>query len=162
MNPDLKFLYSDPTGWVEVRSLLEQQVGQLPQNTWKPILHYTSEAQRLDPAHISRELMRVYSEHADGIFRVVIFRHEHDEWPEVSPEATYYLRQMHGRALCFLQGILFQPHGTPETIFRFPEAHPKDVILWILTDWWLEHGLQENLYEISHRQEPPPFAFSKS
>ena len=171
MNPDLAFLSASPSAWLDLRRLVELQVAEMPPNSWRPSLPYTSPEQQSDPKYIMQCLMDSFAQNASTVVKAVCHRHTLDEWPRLSPQQTYYLRQMHGRILIFLQGIVLQSKGQSETVFPFPQssgegkrqnAHLKDVLFWFLTDWWIEHGLPEIVYETSHRTEPPPFEFSKS
>lgn len=172
MNAALEFLSSSPARWLELFRLVEQQIADMPPNSWRPLLPNSSPEQQADPDYVSQCLMDAFSEHSHAVFAAVCHRHKHDEWPTLSPPQVYYLRQMHGRLLQFSQGIVLEPKEGAETIFPFPkmtvegttqDAHTKDVLFWFLTEWWMEHGLRELVYEISHRRnDSPPFEFSKN
>jgi hypothetical protein len=165
MIPELDALRSDVIPWLALWRLVEQTIQDTPPDSWRPTLEYRTPEERSDSAHIQRSLMAHLQQHAPSVMSAVLHRHSTDTWPELAPPTIYYLRHMHGRLLNFLQGIVLRPHDKPRTIFPYPRQdgnyiHPKDALLWFLTEWWIEAGSQEMIYELSHRHEPPPFSFS--
>jgi len=171
-NNDLAFLSSSPAPLLELLPLVAQSIADLPPDTWHPTLPYTSNEQQSDPVYISRCLFDVLQRIAPAAIAAVYHRHQRDEWPTLSPPQVYYLRLMHGRLKEFSQGIVLSGREGAETVFPFPkaniggaskEAPPKDVLLWFLTEWWIEHGLQDFIFEVSHRPSgSSPFEFSKN
>ena len=167
MIPELDALHVDVSPWLALLQLVERAIQAMPPDSWRPTLEYRFPEEQSDSAHIQRCLMDSLQAHAPAVLAAVTHRHGTDTWPELAPPTIYYLRHMHGRLLNFLQGIVLRQHNQPRTIFQYPGrpgeyTHPKDVLLWFLTEWWIEHGSQEMIYELSHRHEPPPFSFSKS
>jgi hypothetical protein len=162
MNPSVSHLSCNPEPWQNVVLMLETQVSELPMTDWRPVIDDIPAHHPDRSGHIRRELLRIYGEHCEKVLRAAIHRLESGQWPELKGPEIYYLRQMHGKALCFLQGIVLTPNGRPETIFQFPGKNLAEVVLWFLSDWWMENGLQEILFEAGRREEPPPYTFSNN
>ena len=173
MIPELDPIRSDASPWLALSQLVERAIQDMPPDSWRPTLEYDSPEQQSNSTYIKSCLMDHWQAHASHVFGAVMSRYATNQWPALEPPTTYYLRQMHGRLLCFLQGIVLRPHKNPDTIFQYPKlpavraeatanANPKDVLLWFQTSWWVEHGSLEMIDELGRRHDPPPFSFSNS
>ena len=156
MNPFAHMLY-DSAPWREVSELLETACDTLPPNTWHPTVGLVESANQSDPEYMQAALWEILKDHVPEAMKALMHWHSAGAWPELSPQAVYQLRLIHSRCLIHLASIAGVRDNKMETMFGFPDGHPKDVALWMTMIWWTECGFGWFLQEIARRSSRLPY-----
>ena len=150
-------MLSDSAPWYQVSDLLETAGDALPPGSWRPTVGLVHTANLQDQDYLQSALWEILKDHVPEVMKALMQWHSSGAWPELSPQAVYQLRLIHSRCLIHLASIAGVGDKRIETMFGFPDGHPKDVALWMTTMWWTDCGFPWFLQEMARRSSRLPY-----
>jgi len=137
--------YTDVEPWRTLWKYLECALQSLPETSWTPQFPKPEANQppEIERTAIRNAILANANRNAPAIEQAIIQYSKEQHWPELAPEPAYFLRLIHGSVLDFVGRMGAKSGGVPNTIFPFPKASIENVAHWLLTDWWLHHGLRD-------------------
>lgn len=137
--------YQDLREWKELGNALHMALEALPKDEVEPELPKPS-PENLDDDDYREDLYQALLagvlSHSESTTKAMIHLLREQRWPELSPEHTYYLRQMLSGCLDFVKQFAVGDRDRHVTIFPFPEMPIPEVFLWLMVEWWLDPGLK--------------------
>ena len=130
--------------WIELHDSLIECLRRLPTTKWTPKIVPTGKAiDHEERKHIQKQIFADYKSVVPSTSEAVKSIVTKNEWPELNDKEIYFLHLMLSKAIRFVRSIVVGRGGPPMTIFPFPEADVSTVALWLLSEWWIEHGLHD-------------------
>jgi hypothetical protein len=141
----LEKISRSPKQWIDVHDHLVSMLELLPHSEWKPPLPMprTKDPSEDDRRLVREELFRLYKPEVPATITAIARFFIAMQWPELTPPQAYYLRLNLEHSIDFVRKLFVGRRGSESTIFQFPGDDPAPVVLWLLTNWWVDHGLRE-------------------
>ena len=139
--------------WIELHDSLAECLRRLPTTDWTPTI--APSGKQIDDTERKRIQKAIFDEYKSVVeptSNAVVQIVTKGTWPPLPPKELYFLRLMLSAAILFVRRIVVGRGRQPVTIFPFPHAEVASVALWLLSEWWLEHGIHES-YEAATTDE---------
>jgi hypothetical protein len=137
------FAKCDAARWNEVIREFRAARDQLPPSSWVPQANrpsdgMTHEEIKQDLRGEAVRLLKSYGADAGNSFCDWFAS---GKWPEMEPETHHLARAMAEGIFMFVSQIVIEPNGAePGTIIPFPDMPVREVILWLIVEWWVDRG----------------------
>ena len=136
-----KDIEHDGRAWMELRNRLEVARAVLPSCNWRPAITFPGLSQEA-VSEAKRQVFTAADLAAEESARAMLHRNRENEWPDLSPEAAFFLIVAIDQMIDFLE-LCYNTDGEDvRSLFPYSGQSDGELIMWLFYRWWIGPGIR--------------------